>query len=61
MTVEWFGADRILWGSDWPVCTVAASYDEVLTVSTDLLHDVLGNDLTYALGGCALETYGIEP
>jgi L-fuconolactonase len=28
--VEWFGQDRLLYGSDWPVCTVAASYDRVL-------------------------------
>jgi L-fuconolactonase len=28
--VEWFGEDRILFGSDWPVCTLAASYDEVV-------------------------------
>jgi L-fuconolactonase len=28
--VEWFGPDRLLYGSDWPVCTLAASYDRVL-------------------------------
>lgn len=26
---ESFGTDRIMFGSDWPVCTVAASYSEV--------------------------------
>lgn len=26
----WFGEDRLIFGSDWPVCTLAASYDEVV-------------------------------
>jgi len=61
MTVEWFGPNRIMWGSDWPVCTVAASYDEVLAVSRDLLEGILGTDLSDVLGGCAMETYGVGP
>ena len=31
--VGWFGEDRLLFGSDWPVCTLAASYDEVVAVA----------------------------
>jgi L-fuconolactonase len=31
--VEWFGEDRLLFGSDWPVCTLAASYGEVVAVA----------------------------
>jgi L-fuconolactonase len=27
--VEWFGEERLIFGSDWPVCLLAASYDEV--------------------------------
>jgi L-fuconolactonase len=27
---EWFGESRLLFGSDWPVCLLAASYDEVV-------------------------------
>ena len=25
--LESFGPDRLIWGSDWPVCTLAATYD----------------------------------
>lgn len=32
-----FGADRILWGSDWPVLTLAGSYAGWLTLSDALL------------------------
>ena len=30
--VESFGTDRIMFGSDWPVCLVAASYKEVVDI-----------------------------
>lgn len=33
--VENFGIDRILFGSDWPVCLVAANYSQVLEIVTD--------------------------
>lgn len=32
-----FGTDRILFGSDWPVCTVAASYAQVLDIFNQYL------------------------
>jgi L-fuconolactonase len=28
--VDWFGTDRLLFGSDWPVCLLAASYGGVV-------------------------------
>ncbi|MBB1284287.1 amidohydrolase family protein [Flavisolibacter sp. BT320] len=33
--VNVFGPDRLLFGSDWPVCLLAASYEEVLSIVTD--------------------------
>ena len=32
-----FGPNRVMFGSDWPVCTLAATYDEVAAVAADLL------------------------
>ncbi|MDV6320982.1 amidohydrolase family protein, partial [Chromohalobacter sp. HP20-39] len=32
-----FGAGRILWGSDWPVLTMAGSYADWLAISDALL------------------------
>ncbi|HWE10810.1 MAG TPA: amidohydrolase family protein [Solirubrobacteraceae bacterium] len=32
-----FGEDRLLFGSDWPVCLLAGSYCEVLTVARETL------------------------
>jgi L-fuconolactonase len=33
----WFGPERLLFGSDWPVCLLAASYDEVVAAYGDAL------------------------
>jgi L-fuconolactonase len=33
----WFGADRVLFGSDWPVCLLAAPYERVLSALRELL------------------------
>lgn len=38
--LENFGADRIMFGSDWPVCLLSGSYSQVLEIieySTQLL------------------------
>jgi L-fuconolactonase len=30
--LEQFGPDRVMFGSDWPVCLLAADYDQVINV-----------------------------
>lgn len=32
-----FGSERLIWGSDWPVCQLAASYEDWLQASETLL------------------------
>jgi L-fuconolactonase len=34
---EYFGADRLCFGSDWPVCLLAASYSEITGILTRFL------------------------
>jgi L-fuconolactonase len=31
--LEWFGEGRLLFGSDWPVCTLASSYESVVSLA----------------------------
>ena len=38
--LRWFGQGRCLFGSDWPVCLLAASYDRVLEALRFCLQDV---------------------
>lgn len=39
---EAFGPDRLVFGSDWPVCTLAASYAEVVDLAHGLLSEMFG-------------------
>jgi L-fuconolactonase len=59
--LELFGSDRLMWGSDWPVCTLAGTYSEVFETLVEILSDLVGDDLESILGGCAAATYGLEP
>jgi L-fuconolactonase len=36
-TVDCFGWDRIIFGSDWPVCLLAGSYDQVVQALVEVL------------------------
>jgi L-fuconolactonase len=57
-----FGPDRLLFGSDWPVCTLAASYDRVVGVLVEVLGARLTEDFERKLfGENAARFYGIEP
>lgn len=35
VVVELFGIDRVMFGSDWPVCLLAATYAEVVGIAAD--------------------------
>ncbi|WP_409467970.1 amidohydrolase family protein [Streptomyces sp. HC307] len=37
VVLDAFGPDRLMFGSDWPVCTLAASYGQVLATAEELL------------------------
>lgn len=50
---ECFGADRLIAGSDWPVCTVAASYSRAMSVVTDYLAERPAPERDAVLGGNA--------
>ncbi|MEM6634705.1 MAG: amidohydrolase family protein [Pseudomonadota bacterium] len=55
--LEHFGPARILWGSDWPVCTLAATYEAWCQATDSLLGGVADPDLSAILGRNALSIY----
>lgn len=52
-----FGPRRLMYGSDWPVCTLAASYGRTLATARKLLAALSDTERTAVLGGTAAETY----
>jgi L-fuconolactonase len=58
--VECFGPGRLMFGSDWPVCTLAASYREVLALARDMLGSHLSRaELDAVFAGNARTVYGL--
>jgi len=54
LVIEWFGRERCMFGSDWPVCLLAASYRQVV----DLVRQTAGND-EEIFGKVAERVYGL--
>lgn len=56
-----FDLERVMFGSDWPVSLLAASYDQVIGALQEILDSVLhGEGSAQILGGNAARFYGIE-
>jgi L-fuconolactonase len=50
---EAFGPQRIMLGSDWPVCLVAGEYEQVMNVFTDYIAELSNSEQQAVLGGNA--------
>jgi L-fuconolactonase len=57
--MEAFGPERILIGSDWPVCLVAGKYSEVMQVVIDYISTFTEKEQALMLGENAAKAYGI--
>jgi L-fuconolactonase len=55
--VDVFTPARLMFGSDWPVCTLAASYGEVWELAGALLKDLTESERRDILGGTAARVY----
>jgi L-fuconolactonase len=55
--LEWFGEDRLMFGSDWPVCLLAASYGEVMDALDGALGDLGESARARIYGANALAFY----
>jgi L-fuconolactonase len=55
--LEWFGPERCIFGSDWPVCLLAASYAHVIDACGQAIGDVPTADRERIFGGNAIELY----
>ena len=57
---ECFGYERLMVGSDWPVCTVAADYGRTMRVVTDYLRDRPALEQDAVLGGNATRLWRLD-
>jgi L-fuconolactonase len=55
-----FGADRVMWGSDWPVVTLRATYQEWLQMSLDLVHRYAPGSEDAVFGANAFRFYHLD-
>jgi L-fuconolactonase len=60
VVVESFGVDRLMWGSDWPVCLLAGSYEEVREVIAEYLVRFSVDERSAIFGGNATAFYRLE-
>jgi L-fuconolactonase len=55
-----FGVDRLIFGSDWPVCLVAAEYGEVVHALRKALGDIAEHEAARIFGANAVECYRLK-
>lgn len=55
-----FGAKRVMWGSDWPVCRLQGEYSDWFETAQTLTFDMSAGDQTEIFGGAAARFYRLS-
>lgn len=55
-----FGAQRVMWGSDWPVCRLQAEYDDWHEIALELTSNWSESDRTKIFGETAARFYRLD-
>ena len=58
--IEAFGPSRMVWGSDWPVCTLACPYNDWVAETDLLLADLTVAERAVVWGENAARLYGLN-
>lgn len=59
LVLKAFGTDRIMFGSDWPVCLVAGNYKKVKELVTNFIATLSPNEQTAIMGKNAVKFYNL--
>ncbi|MFC0546836.1 amidohydrolase family protein [Kutzneria chonburiensis] len=59
--IDAFGPERLMFGSDWPVCLLHASYAQVVEATEELLGGLSETEQDAVWGDTAARVYGIKP
>lgn len=57
--LELFGAKRCMYGSDWPVCELAGSYEQVFRALEEALGPISNDERSQIFGETAARFYGL--
>ena len=60
VVMEAFGPDRVMFGSDWPVCLLAATYDKVKAIVEKYIENLPEVEKLNIMGGTATRFYNIR-
>lgn len=60
VALDSFGPSRLLFGSDWPVCLLAVSYDQVVTLTGELLERLSESEARRVYSDNATDLYRIS-
>ncbi len=60
VVLETFGPERVMFGSDWPVCLLAGGYGEVVDAAEVLTSGLSDSERGLVFGGTAARVYGLE-
>ena len=52
-----FGPERLMFGSDWPVCLVATGYKRWHDLIREYIHPLSNEEQTAIMGGTAIQAY----
>ncbi|HCE43235.1 MAG TPA: amidohydrolase [Lentisphaeria bacterium] len=58
--IEAFGPDRLMFGSDWPVCTVACEYRRWIEITRKNISRLSASEQERILSGTAIEAYKLD-
>lgn len=58
--LEVFGPERVMWGSDWPVCRLRGEYGDWFSAARDLTSHLTDSAQTRIFDGTAREFYRIQ-
>jgi L-fuconolactonase len=58
--LEWFGPERLMFGSDWPVCTVAGQYGQVYEAAVQALGTISEEERSWIFGRTATHAYRLD-
>jgi L-fuconolactonase len=61
IVIETFGTDRVMIGSDWPVCTLSGDYRSTMRIVMDYAQQFSARIRDDILGGICARFYGLDP